>query len=196
MKHIKGPDFPTGGELVSSRADLVQIYKTGNGTLRLRARYEIEDGEIVITELPFQTSGAKVLEQIAAQMTAKKLPMVEDLRDESDHENPTRLVIAREVESRPRRADEPPVRDDGARAHGSRQHQRHRPRRPARRLRPEAAARGVAEVPHGDGQAPARAPARARRAAAAHLGRLARRVSEHRRGHQDHPRARTSRSPS
>jgi topoisomerase-4 subunit A len=94
MKHIKGPDFPTGGELVSSRADLVEIYKTGNGTLRLRARYEVEDGEIVITELPFQTSGAKVLEQIAAQMTAKKLPMMEDLRDESDHENPTRLVLA------------------------------------------------------------------------------------------------------
>ncbi|RPI58271.1 MAG: DNA topoisomerase IV subunit A, partial [Lysobacterales bacterium] len=94
MKHIKGPDFPTGGELVSSRSDIVQIYKTGNGTLRLRARYEIEDDEIVITELPFQTSGAKVLEQIAAQMTAKKLPLVEDLRDESDHENPTRLVIA------------------------------------------------------------------------------------------------------
>jgi topoisomerase-4 subunit A len=94
MKYIKGPDFPTGGELVSSRADIVQIYKTGGGTLRLRARYEIEDGEIVINELPFQTSGAKVLEQIAAQMTAKKLPMVEDLRDESDHENPTRLVIA------------------------------------------------------------------------------------------------------
>ena len=94
MKHIKGPDFPTGGELVSSRADLVQIYKTGNGTLRLRARYEVEDGDIVITELPFQTSGAKVLEQIAAQMTAKKLPMMEDLRDESDHENPTRLVLA------------------------------------------------------------------------------------------------------
>jgi topoisomerase-4 subunit A len=94
MKHIKGPDFPTGGELVSSRADLVQIYKTGTGTLRLRARYEIEDGEIVINELPFQTSGAKVLEQIAAQMTAKKLPMMEDLRDESDHENPTRLVLA------------------------------------------------------------------------------------------------------
>ena len=94
MRHIKGPDFPTGGELVSSRADLVEIYKTGNGTLRLRARYEVEDGEIVINELPFQTSGAKVLEQIAAQMTAKKLPMMEDLRDESDHENPTRLVLA------------------------------------------------------------------------------------------------------
>jgi len=94
MKHIKGPDFPTGGEIVSSRADLVQIYKTGGGTLRLRACYEVEDGEIVINELPFQTSGAKVLEQIAGQMTAKKLPMMEDLRDESDHENPTRLVLA------------------------------------------------------------------------------------------------------
>ena len=93
MRHIKGPDFPTGGELVSSREDIVQIYKTGAGTLRLRARFQVEDGEIVITELPFQTSGAKVLEQIAGQMAAKKLPLVEDLRDESDHENPTRLVI-------------------------------------------------------------------------------------------------------
>jgi topoisomerase-4 subunit A len=94
MKHVKGPDFPTGGELVSSRAEVVQIYKTGSGTLRLRARFRVEDGEIVIEELPFQTSGAKVLEQIAAQMAAKKLPMMEDLRDESDHENPTRLVLA------------------------------------------------------------------------------------------------------
>src|SRR6185503_11340000 len=94
MKSIKGPDFPTGGELVSSRADVVQIYKTGMGTLRLRARYEIEEGEIVITELPFQTSGAKVLEQIAGQMTAKKLPMLDNhIRDESDHESPTRLVL-------------------------------------------------------------------------------------------------------
>ncbi len=94
MKHVKGPDFPTGGELVSSREDVVQIYKTGTGTLRLRARFSVEDGEIVIHELPFQTSGAKVLEDIAAQMTAKKLPMMEDLRDESDHENPTRLVLS------------------------------------------------------------------------------------------------------
>jgi topoisomerase IV subunit A len=93
MRSIKGPDFPTGGELVSSRSDLTQIYKTGSGTLRLRARYQIEDGEVVIYELPFQTSGAKVLEQIAGQMVDKKLPMMEDLRDESDHENPTRLVL-------------------------------------------------------------------------------------------------------
>ncbi len=69
------------------------IYETGNGTLRVRARWEREDGDIVVTALPYQVSGNKILEQIAAQMRAKKLPMVEDLRDESDHENPTRLVI-------------------------------------------------------------------------------------------------------
>ena len=94
MRHIKGPDFPTGGELVSARSELTEVYKTGSGTLRLRAKYEIENGEIVVVELPFQTSGAKVLEQIAQQMRARKLPMVEDLRDESDHESPTRLVLS------------------------------------------------------------------------------------------------------
>lgn len=93
MKHIKGPDFPTGGELVSPRADIKQIYTTGNGTLRLRASYKQENGDIVITSLPYQISGSKVLEQIAAQMRNKKLPLVEDLRDESDHEDPIRLVI-------------------------------------------------------------------------------------------------------
>ena len=93
MRHIDGPDFPTGGELVSSRGDIEQVYRTGLGTLRLRGTYEIENGEVVITQLPHQTSGAKVLEQIAAQMRAKKLPMMEDLRDESDHECPTRLVL-------------------------------------------------------------------------------------------------------
>ncbi len=90
---IQGPDFPTGGELISSNADIRAVYKTGNGTLRLRARYEREQSDIVITELPYQVSGAKILEQVASQMRAKKLPLVEDLRDESDHENPTRLVI-------------------------------------------------------------------------------------------------------
>ena len=93
QKHIKGPDFPTGGELTSAPSEISAIYKTGYGTLRLRARYEVEAGEIIVTELPHQISGAKVLEQIAAQMRAKKLPMLEDLRDESDHENPTRLVL-------------------------------------------------------------------------------------------------------
>jgi len=90
---IRGPDFPTGAEIISPRAELVEAYRTGYGSVRIRACYELENGEIVITALPFQTSGSKVLEQIAAQMNAKKLPMVEDLRDESDHENPTRLVI-------------------------------------------------------------------------------------------------------
>ncbi|HEY0943552.1 MAG TPA: DNA topoisomerase IV subunit A [Steroidobacter sp.] len=93
MKDVKGPDFPTGGEIISPKADLKHIYETGNGTFRARATYEIEDGEIVITELPYQVSGAKIQEQIAAQYNAKKLPMIENIRDESDHEHPTRIVI-------------------------------------------------------------------------------------------------------
>ncbi|MEO0998793.1 MAG: DNA topoisomerase IV subunit A, partial [Pseudomonadota bacterium] len=94
MKHIRGPDFATGGEIVSGTAELASIYETGNGTLRVRASWQVENGEVVVTALPFQTSGAKVLEQIASQMRAKKLPWVDDLRDESDHEAPTRLVIS------------------------------------------------------------------------------------------------------
>ena len=93
MKHVKGPDFPTGGELVSSQDDVREIYATGNGTLRLRASWRRENGDIVINALPYQVSGGKVLEQIATQMRNKKLPMVDDLRDESDHEEPIRLVI-------------------------------------------------------------------------------------------------------
>jgi topoisomerase-4 subunit A len=93
MKDIKGPDFPTGGEIISAKADIKQIYETGNGTFRARATYELEDGEIVVTSLPYQVSGAKIQEQVAAQITGKKLPMVENIRDESDHENPTRIVI-------------------------------------------------------------------------------------------------------
>jgi topoisomerase-4 subunit A len=93
LEHVRGPDLPTGAEIISPRDELARIYETGNGTFRARARYETEDGEIVVTELPYQVSGSKVLEQVAAQMRAKKLPMIEDLRDESDHEHPTRLVI-------------------------------------------------------------------------------------------------------
>jgi topoisomerase-4 subunit A len=92
-EHVLGPDYPTDAEIITARQDLLQMYETGNGSVRLRARYEIEDGDVVISALPYQVSGAKILEQIAGQMAAKKLPMVEDLRDESDHENPTRLVI-------------------------------------------------------------------------------------------------------
>jgi topoisomerase-4 subunit A len=92
-EHVQGPDYPTEAEIISPAADLRKIYETGTGSVRMRAKWEREDGDIVITALPHQTSGAKVLEQIAQQMQQKKLPMVEDLRDESDHENPTRLVI-------------------------------------------------------------------------------------------------------
>ncbi len=92
-EHVLGPDFPTEAEVITPRADLLKIYETGRGSVRMRAVYRVEDGDIVVTALPHQVSGAKVLEQIAAQMQAKKLPMVADLRDESDHENPTRIVI-------------------------------------------------------------------------------------------------------
>lgn len=93
LKHIKGPDFPTDAEIITPKADIKALYQTGNGSIRMRAVYTQEDGDIVITALPHLVSGAKVLEQIAEQMQNKKLPLVADLRDESDHENLTRLVI-------------------------------------------------------------------------------------------------------
>ncbi|MEG1040546.1 MAG: DNA topoisomerase IV subunit A [Pseudomonas sp.] len=92
-EHIQGPDYPTEAEIITPRSELLKIYESGRGSVRMRAVYRIEDGDIVVTALPHQVSGAKVLEQIAAQMQAKKLPMVADLRDESDHENPCRIVI-------------------------------------------------------------------------------------------------------
>ncbi|TCS38232.1 DNA topoisomerase IV subunit A [Reinekea marinisedimentorum] len=93
MLHVRGPDYATGAELITPKEELRKVYETGRGSVRLRAKFVREAGDIIITELPHQVSGSKVLEQIAAQMQAKKLPMVADLRDESDHENPTRLVI-------------------------------------------------------------------------------------------------------
>ncbi|MES9862852.1 MAG: DNA topoisomerase IV subunit A, partial [Candidatus Thiodiazotropha sp. 4PDIVS1] len=93
MEFIPGPDYPTDAEIVTPLQDLTKVYETGHGSIRMRARYDRENGDIIVTALPHQVSGAKILEQIAGQMQAKKLPMVEDLRDESDHENPTRLVI-------------------------------------------------------------------------------------------------------
>lgn len=93
VEFLPAPDFPTAAEIITSRADLRKVYESGRGSVKLRARYGLEAGNVVITALPYQVSGAKVLEQIAAQMQAKKLPMVADLRDESTHEDPTRLVI-------------------------------------------------------------------------------------------------------
>lgn len=92
-EHIQGPDYPTDAEIITPRADILKIYQSGRGSVRMRAIYHVDDGDVVVTALPHQVSGAKVIEQIAAQMQAKKLPMVADLRDESDHENPCRIVI-------------------------------------------------------------------------------------------------------
>ncbi|PNH92397.1 DNA topoisomerase IV subunit A [Vibrio diazotrophicus] len=93
MQFVKGPDYPTEAEIISPQAELEKIYRTGRGSVKARAIWHKEGSDIVISALPHQVSGAKLLEQIANQMRAKKLPMVDDLRDESDHENPTRIVI-------------------------------------------------------------------------------------------------------
>jgi topoisomerase IV subunit A len=93
MKHVKGPDLPTGAEIISPRTDLKEFYEKGVGSFKARATYEIDEGNVVITAFPYQVSPTRVQEQIAEQMRAKKLPMLEDLRDESDHEHPVRLVL-------------------------------------------------------------------------------------------------------
>lgn len=93
LEFVQGPDYPTQAEIITPKQDIMALYKSGHGSIKMRATYTLEDGDIVISAIPHQTSGAKVLEQIAQQMTAKKLPMVSDLIDESDHENPTRLLI-------------------------------------------------------------------------------------------------------
>ncbi|ACZ75228.1 DNA topoisomerase IV subunit A [Dickeya zeae] len=93
LRHVQGPDFPTEAEIITPRDEIRKMYESGRGSVRMRAVWRKEDGSVVITSLPHQVSGARVLEQIASQMRAKKLPMLDDLRDESDHENPTRLVL-------------------------------------------------------------------------------------------------------
>lgn len=93
LTFVKGPDFPTHAEIISSQEIIRSLYHSGHGSIKMRAVYQLEGHHVVITALPYQVSGAKIVEQIAAQMQQKKLPMVEDIRDESDHEHPTRLVI-------------------------------------------------------------------------------------------------------
>ena len=90
---IQGPDFPTEAEIITPKASLHKLYQDGVGSVKMRAVYHQEESQLVITALPYQVSGAKVIEQVAAQMQQKKLPMLDDLRDESDHEHPTRLVL-------------------------------------------------------------------------------------------------------
>ncbi len=104
---MPGPDYPTEAEIITPKSEIKEMYQTGNGSIRMRAVYTEEEDEIIITALPYQVSGGKVLEQIAQQMQDKKLPLVSDLRDESDHENPTRLVII----PRSNRVDVPALMD-------------------------------------------------------------------------------------
>jgi topoisomerase-4 subunit A len=93
LEHVKGPDFPTAAEIITPRNEIAAMYASGNGSVRCRGVYAKEDGNAVITALPYQVSPSKIIEQIATQMRAKKLPMLEDIRDESDHENPIRIVL-------------------------------------------------------------------------------------------------------
>ncbi len=92
-QYIVAPDYPTDAEIITPKAEIIDIYRRGQGSIRQRAGYKQEQQQVIITALPYQVSGAKVLEQIARQMQNKKLPMIDDLRDESDHENPTRFVM-------------------------------------------------------------------------------------------------------
>jgi topoisomerase-4 subunit A len=91
--YVQGPDFPTGAEIINPRAEIVEAYRTGFGTIRMRASYEYDNGDIIVTALPYQVSTGRVIEQIAGMLQAKKLPMVADIRDESDHEDPIRLRV-------------------------------------------------------------------------------------------------------
>lgn len=93
MQFVKAPDYPTGGDIITPVADIEKIYETGMGAIKIRSQYTMEDKNIVIHALPYMVSSSKVLEQIAAQMQTKKLPLIADLRDESDHGNPTRIVV-------------------------------------------------------------------------------------------------------
>ena len=185
---VRGPDFPTEAEIITPRQDILRMYQTGNGSIRSRARYEQEDGNIVITALPYQVSGAKVMEQIAAQMQAKKLPMVEDLRDESDHENPTRLVIMPRVQAHRRRpAHVPFVRHHGPGAQLPGQSQHDRPGRQAQGQESERYSVRVVGLPHRDRDSTAASSAGQGAVAAAYPRRPADRLSEHRRGDRHHP---------
>ena len=92
-KNFQGPDFPSGGEIITASEEIKNIYKTGIGSIKIRATYKKEKSQIVINQLPYQVSGNKIIEQIATQMKAKKLPLLTDINDESDHETPIRIVL-------------------------------------------------------------------------------------------------------
>jgi DNA gyrase/topoisomerase IV subunit A len=155
-EHVPGPDFPTEAEIITARSDLLSLYATGNGSLRARAVYKREDGNIVITALPHQVSPSKIIEQLAAQMRAKKLPMIEDIRDESDHESDPHVSSART--DRRRRDHAAPVRDHRSREELSRQSQHDRSRWPTAGQESPADSRRMAALPQRYGHASPEAP--------------------------------------
>src|SRR3546814_969404 len=93
-EHVRGPDYPTTAEVITPAADLLAMYETGNGSIRARATFEREGANIVITALPYQVSPSKVIEQLAAQLLAKKLPWLENIREHFTHANPVRRVLS------------------------------------------------------------------------------------------------------
>ena len=181
---VEGPDYPTEAEVITPRDDLRSLYETGSGSIRMRAVYEREDGDIIVTALPHQVSGARVLEQIAQQMLAKKLPMVDDLRDESDHENPTRLVIVpRSNRVDVEIPDGPPVRHHRPGTHLSRQHEHDRYQRAAAGQEPEADPAGMDCISYRHGAAASAVATGQGRQAPAHSRRPVAGVPQPRRSH-------------
>ena len=194
-EHVKGPDFPTAAEIITPRAELAAMYATGNGSVRCRAVYTKEDGNVVITALPHQVSPSKILEQIDALAQGQEAADARGLsrRIRSRESGAARAVPALEPRRR-RRDDDAPVRDDRSREELPHQSQHDRPRRQAAGQEPQADHRRVAALPSGHGdQAPA-APARQGRASPASARRPAHRVSQSRRGDPHRSAPRTSRS--
>ncbi|MDF9776472.1 DNA gyrase/topoisomerase IV subunit A [Pseudomonas baetica] len=153
-EHIQGPDYPTEAEIITPRADLLKIYETGRGSVRMRAVYHIEDGDIIVTALPHQVSGAKVLEQIAAMMQAKPSKAPQNCRS-ARRIRPRKPVPDRDhsgcaEELRPRCLDAAPVRQHRAGVELPGQHQHHRPGRQAAAEKPARVAGRMAGVPGAD----------------------------------------------
>ena len=160
-EHVRGPDFPTDAEIVTPREELVAMYQSGSGSVRMRARFERENGAVVVTALPYQVSGSKVLEQIAHQMLAKKLPMVEGPPRRVEPRKPHSARHRPEVEShRCRSTDVASVRDDRSGAVLPSQHDRRRTRQPSEARESEVDSERVARLPGCNRAPPYRAPPR------------------------------------
>ena len=189
---VPGPDLPTGGIIVEPRAEIVQAYKTGRGSFRLRARWTQEDTgrgtyQIVVTEIPYQIPKARLVARIAELLLQKKLPLLADVRDEFDRGGAARAG-AEEPERRPDRADGVAVQAHRARDPGSAQHERAEPRAGAERAGIAPGLERMARPSPGGAGAPLEIPPRQDRPSHRGARRLSHRLSQYRQGHQNHPR--------